>query len=365
MLLKMELKKIWKPWILLVIAGMGLLFGFLFLEFPLNYFPNGPQCEEQYRLMQEWAEKYGTEMDLAEYRDASEELKKMLGVTDGTADGDALISYAADSSEYLQQWASALYEYEKRYEILNQNINENVYTGAEQIRVEDVIRNEKRDGILPYEAMGNAFEYWRWVLVFLVFSVMVLLAPNVTKDALTGVYKLQYASKRGRNIIRTQFFAAVLSAFGIVILEIMIFAACYAKLGTWQFWNHPINSFYEGDVYWFDISFGQYLLFILLLAVFFSGSAAGIVFSLSCFSRNYISLILKMIPAFILLAFLSNQCVIYLFSFDNLIYKLTGIKGVEMIAAVLCCLIGAAFSLAAVNSKEEANYYRKSGKNAL
>lgn len=131
----------------------------------------------------------------------------------------------------------------------------------------------------------------------------------------------------------------------------MIFAACYAKLGTWQFWNHPINSFYEGDVYWFDISFGQYLLIILLLAVFFSGSVAGVAFSLSCFSRNYISLILKMIPAFILLAFLSNQCVVYLFSFDNLIYKLTGIKGVEMIAAVLCCLIGATFSLAALYSR--------------
>lgn len=340
MVLKMELKKIWKPKILLIIVVIGFLFGFLFLEFPLTYFPNGHPAVEQYQLMQDWTKKYGVEMNSEEYKDALQKLKDELGVTDGKADGSALISYASEEDAYLQQAANALYEYELRYKELDDSLEENLFAPAEQIRVRDIIQNKKRDGILPYEIMGNAMEYWRWVSVFIVLSVMVLLAPAVTKDTLTGVRTLQYSSKHGRKILNTQLLAAILSAIGIAVLEVFIFVVFYMKHGTFQFWDNPINSFFFGDIYWFDLSFGQYLLVILLLIALFTGGTAGVAFFLSCFSRNYISLMLKIIPVFFVLGMLSNKCITYLFSFQNPLYGLTGLKGVEVYVGVTVLLLG-------------------------
>lgn len=351
MLLKMELKKIWQLKILLIIIAIGLLFGFLFLELPLRYFPNGHPAEEQYQLMLDWTEKYGTQMDDAEYRDALEELKKELGVTDENADGTAMIDYASKSNEYLQQYAGALFEYELRYQRLNENLEEAVYNSVQQIRVEDILQNEKRNGILPYEIMGNAFEYWRWVSVFMLLSVIVFLAPTDIKDRLTGVRKLQYTSKRGRVILKTQFFASLLSAIGIILLEFLVFGLLFARLGTWHFGNNPINSFFYGVVYWFDLSFGQFLLLILLLIVLFTVGTIGITISFSCFSRNYISLMLKIIPAFLLLAYLSNSCIIYFFSFTNPLYLITGIKGIEICVGVIVLLIGITLGLIALKCK--------------
>lgn len=348
MVLKMEFKKIWNLKILLIIAVMGLLFGFLFLEFPLNYFPNGPQCEQQHKLMQEWTKKYGTTMDKTEYKDALQTLKNRIGVTDAIANGSDLIGCG---DEYSQQTASALDDYEFRYKVLNDNLKENLYTPAEQIRVKDIINNKKRDGILPYEIMGNTMEYWRWCSVFIILSVIILIAPNITKDTLTGVRKLQYASKCGRKILKTQFFATILSAIGIAVLEVIILAVLYAKLGTWYFWNNPINSFFFGDIYWFDLNYGQYLLVILLLIILFTGSVAGIAFSLSCFSRNYISLMLKIIPVFFVLGMLNNNCIIYLLSFDNPLYKLTGLKGMEIYIGITVLLLGAVFSFVTLKYK--------------
>ena len=66
---------------------------------------------------------------------------------------------------------------------------------------------------------------------------------------------------------------------------------------------------------------------MLLLIVLFAKGAAGITLSLSCFSKNYISLMLKVIPVFLLLDVLCNQCISHLFDFNNLLYRLTGVKG--------------------------------------
>lgn len=352
-MLKLEFKKIWKLKILLVIAVMGLLFGLIYLDMPLSNFPNGHPAAEQYQVMREWLEKYGMEMDESEYQDALRELKNELGVKDEKADGDALTRYDVEEDGYSQAVASALYEYELRYEELNDKLKENAYTPAEQARIKDIIQNKKRDGILYYQIMGNVMEYWRWASVFIILSVMVLAAHVITKDTLAGIRTLQYSSKCGRKVLKTQFFATVLSAATLTVLEMLIFVAVYAKLGTEQFWNSPINSFYEGDIYWFDLSYGQYVLSILLLTALFAGGAAGIAFFLSCFSRNYISLMLKIIPVFFVLGMLGNKCIAYLFSFKNQLYGLTGVKGIELYAGIIILLLGTALSFAALKYKSK------------
>ncbi|MCI8647199.1 MAG: hypothetical protein HFE76_10550 [Firmicutes bacterium] len=351
MLLKLELKKIWNPKILLFLLLAGLLFGFLFLEQSLRYFPNGPVAAAQYQLMELWTEEYGTQLDEKEHADAAERLKKELGVTDPAVDSDALDEYAKDSGELQQQWAGALYAYDIRKDELKSVLKNPAHTTAQKERASYMLKEDKKNGIIPYEVPQHATEYWRWISVFITLSVMLLLAPAVTRDTLTGVRRLQYTSRRGRKILRTQFSAMLLSATGITLVELLVFGVLYLCLGPWHFHSSPINSFFYGLMYWFDLSFGQYLGCILLIMVLLAAGGAGTAFFFSCFSRTYISLMLKIIPVFVLLAALGAKGIGWLFSFDNPMNMMTGITGIELYAAAAAFAAGMALSLIALKLK--------------
>lgn len=356
MLLKMELKKIWNIRILILLAAMGLLFGLLFLLFPLKHFPNGHPAQEQYQLMLDWSKQYGSQLDEAEFADAAARLKTKLGMADADVNLETLMDRAYGGDTYLQQWAGALYAYEIRNEELRTVLEApEYYTPSQRERAAYVIKADKCRGIIPYEAPNQAAEYWKWVSVFITLSVMLLLAPVITKDVLTDVRRLQYTSRRGRNIIKAQLAAMLLSAAGILLLELLIFGllfgSLYGRLDTWQFLNSPVNSFFYGPFYWFDMNFGQYLLCMLFFILLMTAGSAGMAFFLSCFSRNYISLMLKLIPLFTLLAAISIFALTYPFSFDNLMSALTGIRGMELYAAAAVFLAGSILSLIALKCK--------------
>lgn len=337
MLLCMELKKIWKPKILFVIVLIGLLCGYLQLEFPLKYFPNGHPQKEQYQLMLEWTEKYGITME-EEERLAAEEpltlLKEQARVLEerDAPIGEDDVRYQAEALE------GALFAYDIRYQHYDVDL-ENC-TFAQQKRLRTLYDEKKLDGLLPYEIMENAQQYWRWGAMLLILNVLVLLAPVITRDTLTDMKRLQYTSRQGRNILRTQFGAMLLSAGGIVVLELLVLGWLYAGLGTWRFWKNPINSFFYGEAYWFDLNFGQYLLFILLIMVLYAGGTAGIAFFISCSSKNYISLVLKMIPVLFFVGMLADVSIEGLFSFSNPLNRFTGIAGIEVWCGILVFLVG-------------------------
>lgn len=182
--------------------------------------------------MKLWAEQYGPELDEREHADAMKQLKKELGVTDPDVDSDSLLDKSADRGELLQQRAGALYAYDIRNGELKSILKNPAHTPAQKERASHMLKEDTRRGIIPYEVPQQATEYWRWVSVFITLSAMLLLAPTVTRDTLTGVRRLQYASRRGRKILRTQFFAAFLSAAGIILAELLIFGFLYLRLGV-------------------------------------------------------------------------------------------------------------------------------------
>lgn len=67
-MLKEELKKIWRPGILGILAVLGFVFYTLFLQFYIQYFPNGPEYEGLYRTARELVETYGPSLSADEIR---------------------------------------------------------------------------------------------------------------------------------------------------------------------------------------------------------------------------------------------------------------------------------------------------------
>lgn len=339
MLLKMELRKIWKPKILIIIFLMGFLFYFLYLRLPLGDLEGFPR--QQYNLMLEWTKKYGTQMDREEYGNVLCGLRTSLGVTDEKADINTLYGYSNYNAT-----VNTLMCYKESYEKYTGDLDEELFTSEQIKRIRDIIQNNKL-GFLPDYIKENDTRYWGFVSVFVLLSVIILIAPAAAADKMSDMRPLQFSAKCGRKIMNTQLLAALLSAVLMVVLEIAVFGAMYAGMGRWNFWNNPISSLfgYEASFYWFDLNFGQYFMFILLLIVLLALGAVGIVFSLSCFSRNYIALMLRIILVFILFVILSNSCINNLLGLNNALYKLTNIKGIQIYAGVSVFLAGAGTSL--------------------
>lgn len=317
-ILKREIMKIWKPGLILAVLIMSVLWGYLFLAFPLQYFPNGPTMEALYDQMMELTKKYGVALEEEEWQ---QEMKNM-DVHDG--DKDAL--------------ASILDVYENRYQVYEGRMSE--YTKKQQARLQELIEGKGLDGMMAYEALENAQEYWRWAAILLLIGVVILTAPMITRERLTGVETLQFSSKRGRRIVVNQYMAVMLSAIFFIAVGITVLYGLYAKNGVGFFWNNPINSFYYSEIYWYDMTYGQYVLCLLTIIICYIIGMVGITFALSCHSKNYISLMLKLVPVLILVCVLMFCTITWLFSFHNMLNRLTQIKGIEVICSVAVLFIG-------------------------
>ena len=62
-LLAWELRKIWRPGILAAIVLLGAVYYWMFPEFYIEYFCNGPASQAQFQLASEWVEKYGPTLE--------------------------------------------------------------------------------------------------------------------------------------------------------------------------------------------------------------------------------------------------------------------------------------------------------------
>jgi hypothetical protein len=378
-----EMKKIWRPSILLALVVLGVLFGYVFLSFDIKYFPNGHPSTEYFELARSWTTKYGTTMEEPERQDAAKELSALYAEADGYIKSDqrfaavGIYSYKdvrayseADDSQRSKEKDQAywlLFTGEAKYRFIGFRIQTletalEAYTSMpgpddstqfEKNRIAYITDSKLINGILPYEVPENQNDYSKWCATFLILSLIILLSPLLVRDRMTGVRQLQWSSRKGRRIIRPQFLAIVLSAILLVLAELTIMISVYATLGTQFFWNNPLISFLFSNVYWFDLTYGQYVVRTVGLAVLFAFGAAGIAFFLSRFSGNYITLLLKAVPVFVALALLWNKVILYLFSFANPLYRLTNIVGAEIYCSVLIFIIGLLLSIIALRRERK------------
>lgn len=373
-LLSFEMKKIWSPLIIAVLLVLGIVYGYLFLSFSLTNFPHGHPMIEQYDLIKSWTARYGTTMDVGERLDAEQGLSSLYSeakeyiLSDVRFSAAKIYNYDDYTAFYLEAntavdptpadltIANLLYTEEFNYigyridtvtsaliayDIRNESLlNARYDTLEEQQRIENLVNNEMTNGIMAYEAVGNLDEYSRWCSIFLILSVTVLISPTLVRDRLNSIQSLQWSSKTGRCVLRRQFGAVIISAIILIVVELVIMVGLYSMLGTKYFWNSPLTSFFYGNKYWFDMSYGQYILLKIAFAVTIALGAVGIMFCLSRHSANYISLLMKLIPAFALLAVIGNSVVCALFQFGNSLYKVTHIVGIEAYCATGVCIVG-------------------------
>ncbi len=75
---KWELRKIWRPGILAAILLLGAVYYWMFPQFYIEYFTNGPYAEAQFDLAGHWVARYGPTLERSERAELDGQLAEEL-----------------------------------------------------------------------------------------------------------------------------------------------------------------------------------------------------------------------------------------------------------------------------------------------
>lgn len=383
-----ELKKIWKPGMVLVLIVLGFVFYKMFLEFYIEYFPNGPYAAGSFQIGVKMVQEYGTALSQEEMEQVKNSLTDLYEEVDryikefDLAKKHGLESYeeyvnfcetsvraipegmAADQNEdyadskrienYLtsnetENISGRIYAterflrwYEAEQNIaLDYKINED-YSVKENHHVKKTFYSENAawQNIMLLEVMEATSRYLGYLLVWMCLSICLFHSPLLVHDRMSRMIALQYSSRRGRRIFLLQFVSVMLSAFLLTTLNLVIFGGIFMTNGTAVFFPCRMYSFTSISYCWSNWTYGTWCVMLVMLCYLVSMGTAAISFFLSQNSANYIVMLLKLIPLFVGMAILCLKLLERAFYFSNALYKMTNVPYVEMITAGIVFLAG-------------------------
>lgn len=341
-----EMKKIWNIKLLLIITGLCVLFFYGTTLEPEEYKEFIVKAYGEISSQMEAYIKNNAVFSAAGIYTLAD-FEKVYQKSETTQlEDNAIKILLGEESDFLLFKLQALNSIEEAY---HDDFNYTLHTlnEKEQLRLTKIQYTGKYNNInniMSGWVIENTVMYTMCFSVLVILAVLVLIAPIIITDRTQNIYLLQYTSKNGRKIFNQQFAAVILSAFFLTSALIFIFGAIYSLNGTKLFVNNGLISFIGFNEFWFDITYGQYILLCVMLLYLLCLGTASIAFVLSRYSSNIISLILKLIPAFAALWALCFGVFCGTFGSGNPLYRQTKIFGIEPIVCSLLFAAGLAAS---------------------
>jgi hypothetical protein len=340
-LLAWELRKIWQPGILAAILLLGVVYYWMFPEFYIEYFCNGPAAQAQFQLASEWVAEYGPTLEPEEREELDGQLEEEMeafarqiaaipeaaaaGLTDyetfdqfrkdylndvrdggGQADMDreSLVQrvYGGTNWYIIEEIQSTMELYDTQEEHSALVISGRKELGDPEamiLREEQLAEPERAHGLLPFSIKESTQEYGKDLAVWCVLSIVLLLCPTLVRDRLRRTRAMQWASRRGRAILTTQMMAALCSALVLTAVNVVVYAVPFLAQGPLQFRDCGLEGIWAWGSPWFDWSYGTYLVVLVGLILALSLAAAGLTVFLSQYSGSYIAMLLKALPLFV------------------------------------------------------------------
>ena len=337
-----ELKKIltWK--MLLLLAVVNSILFFLFIEFYIEYFPNGRPGLDNYNISIEVLEKYGMEIDEEEFVDFKEtyatEVKKVDDylqtrkefIDSGLLSYEDLRNYKADDEEvdaliwglYEGEIGDTIWELQSREYFIelyksDETTLDRWLDGEKSVSQQERIDELKKTGQLPVfpdVALDNFKAFIVNVAIAIIFSVVIIISPVFIKDRLGQILAMQYTTKKGRSLYKKKVAAGFISTFLVITILLGIYFSLYTLNNTSMFFDIPIHKF-GSSFHWYDPTFFQYII-LTVIAIYILGFAtAFFAMSFSSIVPNYISLIGIQIPyVFLIIALGINYLVNWIIS---------------------------------------------------
>lgn len=348
-----EMRKIWRPGILAALVILGVLFYMLRLSFFVDAYSGGKYWRDEqarYQLSLELIRRFGPalkfedipalERQLTDEKCRFEQLVQSVpeAVEAGmTTYEDVYAIWNLPINQLNEQIAPLVLTDEEAYEILNavrKNTNYSeiyaleyflhrtiVYTDdvfdlsaspafedeMPQVRARLAELDQQRRASV--NLLGEAprmytFEYIKFVAVWVVLSVILLLSPTLVRDRLRRTRAMQWASRRGRQVMGVQMAAGLVSAALLAVVDVAALAVPLAARGAGIFWNCALFTCERSPFPWFDWTYGQYLLIMAGVLVVLGVIAGALTLFLSLYSSNYVPMLLKAVPLFVVVGVL-------------------------------------------------------------
>ena len=276
-LLKWELRKIWRPGILAAILLLGAVYYWMFPQFYIEHFCNGPQSEAQFDLASDWVERYGPTLEPEERAELDEQMVEEItafdtqitaipeaaaagltdyksflsfrgdylnGIrnTDGQADMDveALLYrvYGGTNWYRIEALADTLETYDTQEEhraLIVSNRQQLAQPEAMVRREAELASSDMTHSLLPSSVKYTTQDSRQDLAVWCVLSIVLLLSPTLVRDRLRNTRPMQWASRRGRPVLNVQMGAALLSALVLAVVNITVYVIPFLAQGPLQF----------------------------------------------------------------------------------------------------------------------------------
>lgn len=343
-IIKNEIKKVFTiKNILIVIIATAIMWN-LRIYFEIKYFPNGHPMTELYNDAVCMLKNYGTEVDGEEFKDYKKLREERIKEANNyLSSNEEYIKHGLGNYEDFERMKPRDYkgdkynydpkkreelknqirfkddidifwkidaiddnieDYENRVFINDENIN---YYNTDQInKLLEMENRENSNSPINYVIVENYNALIVWINVLVVISVFIMISPIFIRDNQNKVNYLQYSSKVGRRIFNKKIISGLMSSIMIITLQLAILFIIYKQNNTYMFWDCNINSIFN-FVYWYDITFGQYIILTVILTYIIGIVASVISMFVSSKVNTYISLIGVQVPILFVLFYIINN----------------------------------------------------------
>lgn len=392
-MLKVELKKFFKPILLVVVVLLSIVFYQLQLSFLYNGLPNGIQVQ-LYDYVYKWHDAFGNTMTDGdfekverEYQELRKEADKFISTSE-YGQKNKLKSYAdfekwqdtlpkgviydmsvkdqQKMKEFSQFHTNNLFFQLEAYEMIKEGLerftseeaffDQRPSSSEKRALVQQVVfKEESWRNILPEGLPGTVASHISDILILAMISMVLLLPSAFVKDNLLKLKAMQWSSRKGRSLINTQFLAIQLGAFMMVTLFLLLFLLPITGTKFAEFFNSGLNSFFtesfsDAEYSFFHITFGQWILLLVLLVYLLGLSFANILFLVAQSSHNYLAMLMKIIPLLTLFIMLDIFVVKSAFYIQNILYRKTEILNIELYVATCIFIFSTGCSVIYIRS---------------
>ncbi len=380
----MEMRKIWKPIIVAMIAVIGIIYYSQFSVIYINDFKYNSYNQVNFEIANEWAEKYGPTIEPSEREDIetqrtrehnllNQEILKIpeaeqFAVTDYESYQNMLNEYIKELTdrskvnptiEKIKDSITGLKQYQRvqsieytleLYDGLAKDLppNLNYELGYDSKRFEDMYMDHVKEmknsdevyGYLPFYVLENSQRYFEKLMIWNFCAVILLLSPIFVRDQLRNMKQVQWSAKIGRKISGIQYLAGIISIMILFVVNVCVYGIPYLMNYGLNFRDFRIFSFQIFQMPWFNITFEMYLIGYLILILLLTISFGMFIEFLSKFSKNYISILLKGLPLFTAFVYVSSSYIsANIFYLGNPITKMTCIPYAEVIVTVFLLML--------------------------
>lgn len=389
-LFRHELKKIWNPQILLLIAALAVLVWFTLLRGLLDSYESlgthgiyGAYQSELFELYgdtlepEEWTEydapgrkaaleaemnaliagdsrfaEYGVrnyreyrafadrgtegmnDRQIMQFRKAAGEMQDKLSLR---RDGQTLDEFYA-SPQMRMKTLEAL---ESAYAEYGPTLQTIVARDERPVVVEAAGQILKRhnDSLIRVDLGETVSIYAATVGVFGIVATLLLTGVPLARDRARGIHLIQYASRTGRRILIHQGAAMLASGCAVSLLAISLGCFPLIAAGMGDYAQASIQSFTYFEMGLYDMTFGRYAIILAGMIVLLCAASAGFAFILAKFSADLITMLIKLVPTGIALSGLAALAISRAFSFDNLLFSDVLRGRVTMPEPLLCAVL--------------------------